>query len=445
MEKEYIIEKQHSITLNVTAGQIDSYRELEKTTGTVRVYENGCIGVAGCLGEPDEEALTAQAKEALAFGIQYPCSLEGKAEIIEDHDKEIIPAAELIPVMTDFLKRLGEQCPKMALTNKISLVHGKTEYRNSLGRHLVSSGANLSIALVGQNRGSGNLMDMFFAWQGDDFDADKILAEFKSEYDAFYIPADIESGRWPVVAMPMDLYGTFLQHFIGDLYAAGASLLSGKLGEKVFSDKLTFYGQEKDSGALGNSKSYTTADGKGTIIVYGGSFINCVLSCENAITVNGGKIDSRSDNAGLYCRNGTVTFNGGEFYSSSSPGVYCQKFVYNGGKFRADNSRTGIDCPGKDVTLNWTSEDDSFYASQIGYWLLTDIYNNTYIFDTMDVTLKKDFIDRNGKRYPAGKNNSHDLWYTTLYPAVDKWQSLQNKIDASSSGDVITLKSEYLV
>ena len=240
MEKEFIIEKQHSITLNVTAEQIDSYRELEKTTGTVRVYENGCIGVAGCLGEPDEEALTAQAKEALAFGIQYPCSLEGAAEIIEDHDKEIIPAADLVPVMRDFLKRLGEQCPKMALTNKISLVHGKTEYRNSLGRHLVSSGANLSIALVGQNRGSGNLMDMVFAWQGDDFDADKILAEFKSQYDAFYIPADIESGRWPVVAMPMDLYGRFLQHFIGDLYAAGASLLSGKLGEKVFSDKLTF-------------------------------------------------------------------------------------------------------------------------------------------------------------------------------------------------------------
>ena len=79
MEKEFIIEKQHSITLNVTAGQIDSYRELEKTTGTVRVYENGCIGVAGCLGEPDEEALTAQAKEALAFGIQYPCKAKRRS------------------------------------------------------------------------------------------------------------------------------------------------------------------------------------------------------------------------------------------------------------------------------------------------------------------------------------------------------------------------------
>ena len=240
MEKEFIKETEHSVTLNVTAGQIDSYRELERTTGTVRVYENGCIGVAGCLGEPDEEALTAQAKEALSFGIPYPCRLEGAAEITELHDSEIIPVPELVPAMKDFLRRLGELCPKMAFSNKIRLVHGRKEYRNSLGRHLLSSGGYLSIELLGQNRGSGNLFDMLFPWQGEHFDPEMILAEFKRLYDTFYLPADIESGRWPVVAMPQDLLGTALQHFIGDLYAAGASLLSGKLGEKVFSEKLTF-------------------------------------------------------------------------------------------------------------------------------------------------------------------------------------------------------------
>lgn len=240
MEKEFIKETQHSITLNVTAGQIDSYRELEKTTGTVRVYENGCIGVAGCLGEPDEEALTAQAKEALSFGIPYPCKLEGAAEITELHDDEIIPIPKLIPTMKDFLERLGAQCPKMAISNKIRLVYGRTEYRNSSGRHLLSSGGYLSIELIAQNRGSGNLFDMVFSWQGEHFDPETVLAEFKRQYDAFYTPADIDAGRWPVVAMPQELFGTSLQHFVGDLYAAGASLLSGKIGEKVFSDKLTF-------------------------------------------------------------------------------------------------------------------------------------------------------------------------------------------------------------
>jgi PmbA protein len=240
MEKEFLKEKQHTITLNVTAGQIDSYRELEKTTGTVRVYENGCIGIAGCLGEPDEEALTAQAREALSHGIPYPCDLEGAAEITELRDGEIIPVSELIPAMKDFLERLGAQCPKMAFSNKISLEYGRTEYRNSLGRHLLSSGGSLSIELLAQNRGSGNLFDMFFGWQGEHFDPEMILAQFKRQYDAFYTPADIEPGRWPVVARPKSLYGTTLQHFIGDLYAAGASLLSGKLGKKIFSEKLTF-------------------------------------------------------------------------------------------------------------------------------------------------------------------------------------------------------------
>ncbi len=240
MEKEFLKETQHTVALNVTAGQIDSYRELEKTTGTVRVYENGCIGVAGCLGEPDEEALTAQAKEALAFGIPYPCRLEGAAEITALSDREIIPLPELIPAMKDFLARLGALCPKMAFSNKIRLVHGRTEYRNSLGRHLLSSGGYLSIELLGQNRGSGNLFDMVFSWQGERFDPETVLAEFKRQYDAFYTPADIQAGRLPVVAMPQDLFGSALQHFIGDLYAAGASLLSGRLGEKVFSDRLTF-------------------------------------------------------------------------------------------------------------------------------------------------------------------------------------------------------------
>ena len=46
MEKEFLTETHRSVTLNVTGGKIDSFREKEETTGTVRVYENGCIGVA---------------------------------------------------------------------------------------------------------------------------------------------------------------------------------------------------------------------------------------------------------------------------------------------------------------------------------------------------------------------------------------------------------------
>ena len=239
MEKEFIKETQHSVTLNVAAGKIDSFRELERTTGTVRVYENGLIGVAGCLGEPDEDALTEKAKEALAFGIPYPW-MPDEPLVLEDlHEEEIIPVPQFIPVMQDLLDRLGELCPKFALSNKIRMEYNRSEYRNSAGRRLVSSGRVLSIELLAQNRGSGNLFDTFLVWFGDSFDAEKVLKCFKKQYDAFYTPADLEPGRYPVVSDASDMIQSFAKNFVGDLYAAGASLLSGKLGEKVFSEKLT--------------------------------------------------------------------------------------------------------------------------------------------------------------------------------------------------------------
>ena len=239
MEKEFLTQIRRSVTLNVTGGKIDSFREKEETTGTVRAYDNGCIGIAGCLGEPDEQRLTEKAAEALALGIPYPCHLEGALEKIDLHEDEIIPVPELIPTMQRFLDRLGEACPRFAFSNKITLDYKKAEYRNSLGRHLVSSGRSVDIGLIVQNRGSGNLFDAALGYSGDRFDPDALLEQFKKEYDAFYTPVDIEPGRYPVVMESGSLFGTFLQHFVAEMYVSGASLLSGKLGQKIFAENFS--------------------------------------------------------------------------------------------------------------------------------------------------------------------------------------------------------------
>lgn len=240
MEKEFLKDIGSSVTLNVTGGRIDSFRQQDETTGTVRVYDQGYIGVAGCLGEPDEDTLTKKAVEALDLQIPYPCNLEGALEQTDLHEEEIIPVPELIPTMQSFLDRLGESCPRFAFTGKIRLDYGKSEYRNSLGRHLVSSGRNVAVELTVQNRGSGNLYDTVMCYYGNQFDPDAVLRQFKAQYDAYYNDVELEPGRYPVVLEPADLLGTFFQHFLGEMYVSGASLISGKLGEKIFSDKLTF-------------------------------------------------------------------------------------------------------------------------------------------------------------------------------------------------------------
>ena len=273
MEREWIKNVQHSVTLNVTAGRVDSFRELERTSGTVRVYEGGCIGVAGCLGEPNEKELTEKAKEALRFAIPYPCLLGGPLVHSEQHDEEILPIPEFLPLMQSFLDRLGELCPRFAFSNKISLSYNRMEYENSAGRRLISAGRLLSIVLIAQNRGSGNLFDTALGWSGDRFDADRILSRFKKEYDAFFVPADLSPGRYPVVAEASALFGSFMMHFTGDLYAAGASLLSGRLGQKAFSDRLSVRDDRNPATAHGScffdAEGCTAPDFRPTLIENG--------------------------------------------------------------------------------------------------------------------------------------------------------------------------------
>lgn len=240
MNKEFLVNKSGSVTLNVTANRIDSYRMKEETTGTVRVYRDGKIGVAGALGEPDEAALTAQAEKALSLGIPYVCALDGALEKEEHHERVIVPEKELVPTMQTLLDRISEACPRFAVSNKIMLSRSFSEYRNSNGRHLVCSDNALTIALLFQSRGSGNLMDCFYECTGRNFDPDAVVADCRTLYDAFYTSADIEEGEWPVVLGVGDLFGTFFRNFIGEMYVSGASLVSGKLGERIFSEKLTF-------------------------------------------------------------------------------------------------------------------------------------------------------------------------------------------------------------
>ena len=46
MNKEYIVRKSSTITLNITDGKVDSFREIDESNRTVRVYEDGKIGVS---------------------------------------------------------------------------------------------------------------------------------------------------------------------------------------------------------------------------------------------------------------------------------------------------------------------------------------------------------------------------------------------------------------
>lgn len=238
MEKEFLTTKAGSITLNITAGRIDSYRRMDETQNTVRVYEDGKIGIAGSLGVADLDKLTADAAEALSGGIPYPCNLDAnKGEL--HTECEIIPQTEFLSSMQRLLDRISEACPRFAVSNKIKLAHFASTYQNSKGADLAASDSYLSLSLIFQNKGSGNLFDCTYGAQTHNYNEDAVVADIKKMHDAFYTPADIEPGVHPVFFMPGEVLSSMINPFVGEFYVSGASLLSGKIGQKVANESFT--------------------------------------------------------------------------------------------------------------------------------------------------------------------------------------------------------------
>lgn len=240
MKKEYIVDRTATVTLNITAGKIDSFRKQEETTGTVRLYRDGKIGVAGMLGEPNEAELTERAEEALKLGIPYAEHLDGPMVRREQNGEAVLPERDLIPSMQAMLDRICAACPRFAISNKIYLTETSRAYRNSRGRDLFWSDHFLQIGLLFQDRGAGNLMDGFFDYSCRTFDPDVVVDGVQTFYNAFYTPVQLDrEGEIPVVFEPGELFSTFLRNFAGNRYASGESLVSGKLGQTCFSENLT--------------------------------------------------------------------------------------------------------------------------------------------------------------------------------------------------------------
>lgn len=60
----------HEVCLNVTRGAVDSVRIKNIVKSGARVYDGGYIGIAGTIGEPSDELVSA-AEKNLAKKIEY--------------------------------------------------------------------------------------------------------------------------------------------------------------------------------------------------------------------------------------------------------------------------------------------------------------------------------------------------------------------------------------
>ena len=311
MKVEKLIYKTADRCINVVAGKVESLRVNNASENTVRVYDNGCIGVEGSLGEANFAELEQKATAKLSQGISYPETHEQPQSLYFDTTMPILHENELIVKITHLLNRLSGENPEFLFNNKIMINSSDSRYESSDGVTYRYKGNQLVISLTIKHKGSANIMDESYACISDCFNEALICHDVKLKCDAFLkkLP-HVEEDEFTLIG-DYEPIQYAMQHLLADMYFNNASLFNGKLGKKIFNKKLNMVVNRNPTDQL--NLEFFDAEG-----VVNKNYVNYIVKngvLEHLITCKRSAAQYKTDNLGSASAsyNGVPSFGVGGF------------------------------------------------------------------------------------------------------------------------------------
>lgn len=244
MIKEKYFSKVKETSINVVQTKIDSIRNKDIEKVGLRVYDKGYIGYAGALGEYDELELEKRATDGLDNKIPYEYPLENNISIKEDMSSEIIPRDELIDEFEELLTRLRKEQPEFYFSHKLYLIELEIKMTNSNNLNLHYKDSFISLGLIFKEKTSVNIIDGFVGFQGRKYDRDLAMEDINSICNAYLNRVELPNkNRLPVIFPSDEMlpYLKFIQDLDGNKFGTKSSLLSDRVGDKVFNENFTLY------------------------------------------------------------------------------------------------------------------------------------------------------------------------------------------------------------
>jgi PmbA protein len=254
MIKEKLVIKTDQIALNVVNTEVESIRKKNIVKTGFRVYDKGKIGVSGSIGEYNEKEQFEIAEKNLELNIPYPYEVSSDLKKEVKIDCEIDDENKFIEIVEKALARLRKEQPDFIFSNKIILNKLNFELSNDAGLDLKYQSTNINFGLIIKHRKSANIMDAFTGFEGFKYNEDEFLKITNEICDAFKNNVEIQDGIYPVVFLAGDFsyLKKMFESLHGLIFGSGSSLLSGRIGEKIFNENLTIYQtKNKDDGYIG--------------------------------------------------------------------------------------------------------------------------------------------------------------------------------------------------
>lgn len=250
MEKQIYRTKSTDRTLSYTANKVASLRIKDSVKTTVRVYGDGYIGVAGKSGEADLSKLEQSAVAALGNKAAYPAPEDKGNKLIIDTGKEIIKKSELVKKGEELIKKISEDNQDFIFSGKTVVKDVEDDYTCGNTSYVCKSSYQLTYFIL-KHKMSASIMDEVYGVFGTEFDDKKIASDVNKLADAYLnlLPSPEEDEV--TVISESSVAAHLFKSFLAQAYCGGASLLSGKLGKKAFSENFSWYCEQDPRKASG--------------------------------------------------------------------------------------------------------------------------------------------------------------------------------------------------
>lgn len=234
------------ISLNVTSGEIDSLRKKNITKSGCRVYDGGCLGIAGTLGQPDAKTW-AQAKANLSRKIPCPWGLEIGKQRSVFYGAQMEPETFLAEA-EKLLAALRREFPQFVFSNKLNWVEEETALKNDAGLDYFCRNAYADVSILVRAQDSANIFDTVIGGTYQDFAVEKIFAEAAEVLEAHLNPVSLPAEENVAVITGIDLFDrAWSEGLNAQKLARNASAFSGKLGQQLFSPDFTLLVNRSDT------------------------------------------------------------------------------------------------------------------------------------------------------------------------------------------------------
>lgn len=228
-------------TIRVQNTRVSSVRKKEIVKKGLRLIEDGFIGVSGGLGTKNENLLYEKAKEKLAIKIPYNYDLEPVNKKTVLIDECTLGHSDIMTTVEDIMAFLREEYDDFNFSEVAKVVEHDVSFTDERGTDLNYKDAHLEFGFLMKEKALANLFDGFIGYTGRRYNHEKFIESARMLLNAYRNKLDMPiEDELPVLIVDDSIFHRKLsQELNGEKYGSGSSLLSEKIGQKIFNEKIT--------------------------------------------------------------------------------------------------------------------------------------------------------------------------------------------------------------